>query len=105
MTKEEAKELCILKWEYIVNNEGSEDGLINKYPELNKLLYECAYCELYFNDNSKHHCDNCPIKIKYSKRTNKYYGFCLTPDHPYNKWDNANTKENAQVVLDLIKNS
>lgn len=53
MTKKQAKELCIKKWEYIVNNNGSDKGLINEIPELENLACECAYCELYYFTEKK----------------------------------------------------
>jgi hypothetical protein len=97
MNKQEAKELCILKWEYIVENGGSEEGLTENYPRLRDLKAECAYCELYV----KYRCDGCPIQPE--MQINRLG--CFNREHPYNVWYYDSTKSNAQAVLDLIKNS
>lgn len=104
MTKQKAKELCILKWQYIVDNNGSNDGLVEKYPQLSMLRCNCAYCELYVNTASKKnmHCVKCPIKP--SKLDYLEYGWgCDQEGHPYHKWTMNRTKINAQAMLNLVK--
>ncbi len=105
MTKKEAKELCILKWEYIVENNGSSKGLIKKYPQLKKLNYGCAYCDKYITGEtfSLLHCAKCPIRPKVDDYHDIEYVGCSQYGHPYSNWSYNNTKENAQLVLDLIK--
>jgi len=100
MTKNEAKKLCILKWEYIVNNDGSDVGLIYKHPELDNFSNNCAYCDKYIDTRSItiEYCFKCPIRIK--NRNNSIS--CFNLNHPHNIWDNNETKENAQAVLDMI---
>ena len=95
LTKKQAKELSIKKWEYIVGNNGKEDGLIKACPELEKLIAHCGYCEIYIA------CDKCPI---YFKKGEFRYG-CGSELHPWDKWSCYHTKSNAQRVLDLIKQS
>jgi hypothetical protein len=104
MTKEEAKELCIKKWEYIVENDGDDSRLIMDMPELNNLVNQCAYCELYIGDrvNERLFCKECPLNINENQR---FYCGCNTDGHPFMKWNNEPNKETAQAVLDLIKNS
>ena len=108
LTKKKAKEWCIKKWEYIVANNGSEEGLLDKYPELNEFEAECAYCELYLRKDNM--CDKCPLNYVSTtvKRPVKYKEVridCYDHKHPYKKWLNHQTKRNAQKVLDLIKNN
>ena len=99
MTKEEAKQECIKKWTYIVNNDGSVNGLLHMYPEVANYIGYCAYCELYWKEN----CSNCPIRgdvpIDYKHMC------CFILNHPYYRWLKDKTKANAQAVLDLILKS
>jgi hypothetical protein len=107
MTKKKAKELCILKWEYIVNNNGSYNGLLNKYPELTNLINDCAYCELYYDTKNKklNNCAKCPIKLKTEYYNSFYDVSCQQTNHLYYAWYKKQTKENAEAILNLIKNS
>lgn len=109
LTKKKAKELCIKKWEYIVNNDGILDGERLRFaiPEIKDLSAECAYCELYLYTVSAkiYYCFECPLRPKYSKDYDEYDYGCLQQNHPFNIWWDNKTKENAQKVLDLIKNS
>lgn len=98
LTKKKAKELSILKWEYIVSNKRSDEGLIDKCPELKELKAHCGYCAKYSNGN----CKNCPINLGLN---DGYGSACMKERHPYNKWWEMNTKANAQKVLDLIRES
>ena len=93
LTKKQAKELSIKKWEYIVENGGSSHGLIDALPELSGLLYECGYCEKYRD------CGDCPISLK----KGKFKYCCGNFLHPWTNWCDNPTKANAQRVLDLIK--
>jgi hypothetical protein len=103
LTRRQAKELSIKKWEWIV----SEGGNVMPYqaagaiPELEYLDNYCGFCELYFKDRS---CKGCPLNLKnkvYSEEDNCGCG-CHEKNHPYDNWMNNSTVENAQVVLDLI---
>ena len=109
LTKKKAKELCIKKWEYIVNNDGILDGERLRFaiPEISSLPGKCAYCELYRHTESVkfYYCFKCPLRPKYSKDYDKYNFGCHQQNHSFKIWYNNNTKENAQKVLDLIKNS
>ena len=93
LTKKQAKELSIKKWEYIVGNDGRQDinGLIDKHPELEHLEAHCGYCEKYHDNLEK-----CPIFLN---------SCCGGRSHPWNIWSDNHTEANAQKVLDLIKES
>jgi hypothetical protein len=99
MERKEAKELCIRKWEYIVEHDGKMDSaaLEEAIPELTNLLCNCAYCELYYNDD----CTGCPINL--SNANIRECG-CRQENHPFLNWCDYHSKENAQKVLFLIKN-
>ncbi len=93
MTKKEAKRLSILKWEFIVKNDG--DYKLCKLPEeLRNLESQCGFCEKYY----KKDCDGCPIN-------NTDIGKCWYDKHPYSTWYHNRTVSNAQIMLDLIKKS
>ena len=47
LTKKRAIRLSILKWEWIVENDGCQNGLSKHIPELAKLKSHCGLCELY----------------------------------------------------------
>lgn len=106
-----AKQLCIIKWEYIVKNEGREQGLIDEYPTLTFYNSQCAYCQLFINQNldadDKYQCNNCPLSIIKGDGLN-----CLLPNHPYKKWyklqhkpqvHNEDRLNAAKEMLKLIK--
>ena len=93
ISKKKAKELSIIKWEYIVGNNGKWKGLYRVHPELNNLAAGCGYCEKYGENN----CDECPLLINNDA--------CTDPGHPFHTWTERQTKENAQAVLDLILKS
>jgi hypothetical protein len=97
LTKEQAKELSIKKWEYIVGNNGNWKGLVKKYPELANLLAQCGYCEKYLRKD----CENCPLLIQIDGINCS----CYDGSHPHSKWAIKRTKLNAQKVLDLIRES
>lgn len=93
MTIHEAYELCVKKWTYIVENNGSDEGTIDKFPELDKMKAECPYCEL-FNPPFDEECAGCPLNI------NRV--ICYDEDSTYGRYYDNPTKETAQAVLDLI---
>jgi hypothetical protein len=93
MTKKEMKRLALLKWQYIVDNDGFSSGLTERYPELEKLMNKCSYCSMYINRITD--CRGCPLKQ--GKFT------CFDDEHLFSNWDWCRSKQNAQKVLDLIK--
>jgi recombinational DNA repair protein RecR len=97
MTLEEAKKLVILKWTYIVQNNGSYYGLLQNISELKDLNGNCAYCELFMNKGCKG-CPICPSEIMDNGSG------CRQVDHPFDIWYYNKNRENAQAVLDLIIN-
>ncbi|MCK5605320.1 hypothetical protein KAR91_25735 [Candidatus Pacearchaeota archaeon] len=103
LTKKKAIELSILKWEWIVKNNGELDfhELIKEIPELSKVLSSCGLCEKYIeNREYDDWCNGCPICI-YGKE-NESHG-CTVEKHPWMIWTDNRTKINAQTVLNLIK--
>jgi hypothetical protein len=103
MINQERYNYTILKWRYIVNNNGSEDGLIEAYPELLNFNSYCSYCEFFICKG----CVGCPLNLlkeKYPvyRMTDMVTCACREVSHPFNVWVyNKNTK-NAQAVFNLI---
>ena len=107
ITKQEAIKLSLIKWEYIVNNDGSIGGLTDHHPELDNLLGLCGLCEYYedlailsnisdeFSLNRKTKCSFCDLA--------KLNTSCFDDDSYFQIWNRHRTKENAQDVLNLIK--
>ena len=98
MTKAEAKKLCIKKWEWIVENSEVMINYARMYkelPELEELLNNCGYCELYlFSKN----CRKCPLVKIHGQKEN-----CNRDNSTYMKWARTPSLQNAQKMLDLIK--
>lgn len=92
LTKKKAIELSIKKWEWIVENDGSEDFLLDEIPELNDLSANCGLCEKYWKNDA--FCRKCPINKDHD---------CYDKKHLFHIWLYDKTKKNAQKVLDLIK--
>jgi hypothetical protein len=106
MTKEEAKEWAIKKWQYIVDNNGSSMGISKAIPKLEEFINVCSYCELYFYISNEifEYCVGCPLIVE---SENYDYGNsgCGQKNSLYDIWYKDSTKENAQKVLDLIINT
>jgi hypothetical protein len=99
MTNQEMYEYVILKWRYIVNNNGSDDGLKEAHPEMKNFRSNCSYCEKYLEKG----CVDCSLNTK-----NKDYTFisasaCMEEDHPFYAWFYNRNITNAQKVLNLIR--
>jgi len=92
ITLQEAYELCIIKWEAIVENNGIKPSQIKGLEILENSICDCGYCHYY---NS---CSDCPLLIN-------EIGDCCELDHPWTIWLNNQTKENAQAVLQLIRDT
>ena len=95
MDLKEAFELSRLKWEWIVSNDGDDDGLLDAIPSLRGLMGDCGLCEYNFRVINRAGCSTCPINMGLDDG-------CVNVDHPFNIWCNDPTKANAQAVLDLI---
>jgi len=103
MTQEEAKELSIKKWEYLVKHPtASQPDLITNVPNILYLRSYCGYCELYNKKENRIDCTNCPID--FIKQDYQHCG-CNRKGHPFLAFINNRTKRNAQTVLNLIKQS
>lgn len=105
LSLEEAVRLSKVKWEYIVENFGSPDGLIEAIPELRELKANCGYCEYYLvqHPNPMHNCTNCPLAPENYDWEDEDTG-CSYVHHLYRTWAFNSTTENAQKVLDMIIN-
>lgn len=106
LTKEQAKELSKRKWEWIVENDGFDDdyNIYFEIPELLDLANNCGLCELYYFSFEEYSCKNCPISPKREDYDDIANTGCFQKIHPYYIWINNQNIENAQAVLDLIKN-
>ena len=106
LTKKEAVELSIKKWEWIVENDGILVSILlyEKIPKLSVLISGCGLCEKYIKTDDNHHysCYKCPIISNDYNPKEENLG-CRTKGHVWNKWTHKQTKKNAQKVLDLIK--
>ena len=104
LTKKHAIELSILKWEFIVENNGSSFGLIEIYPELKSLMSYCGLCHKYNNKlgGKFNSCYGCPLVM-----INNNYNYnecgCSQREHLYRNWFYDRTKVNAQKLLDFLK--
>lgn len=97
LSLKEAKELSILKWTLIVENNGENTGSIVFHPDLKHLLGSCGFCERYKQMNG---CDLCEFGA--------LAGICLIGNDLYGKWCNARKDSKfqlhyAQQILDIIK--
>lgn len=113
MTFEEAKELTVLKWQFIVDNDCKTDDIadllwqydIPEKLEEYKLNSEkgdnCAMCEKYRDFELRcqgKECIKCPLSIGFDGIA------CHRQGHPYLNWFENPSLETAQAVLDLVKN-
>ena len=105
MTKEKAKELVLMKWEWLSKHsdpelyeEGNNKRVAHVYPELKLFTACCAYCEKYYlTFEFKEYCGACPINKKGAKYT------CHWPESPYDNWGKNRTTENAKKMLEFLK--
>jgi len=103
LTRKEAFELSIEKWKMIVKANGKYlQEIRNKFGHLEG---ECGLCEKYNNTQTTTliDCAKCPIRPKIKDYDDIYSAGCLQKTHPFTKYWVNKTKENAQLVLDLIK--
>lgn len=104
MNQAEAKEFCVTKWEYIVDN-GIGD-LYKDNPELVRFVNGCAYCTLFIASQGAGFisCRKCPIRISSNSYKKSRVG-CEQDGHPFREWNYSKTTANAQTLLDLINES
>jgi hypothetical protein len=99
LTRKQAFELSIKKWEAKVNCEA-------KPVEVVILLNECGLCEKYYYSNEFNLgqiCEKCPIRSRLGANYKFTDPGCYQKGHPYFNWTKDKSTENAQKVLDLIK--
>lgn len=107
LSKEKAIELSIKKWQWIVDNNGSNNlyKLLRAVPELKDIEEYCGLCHKYLRVMTKPYsvsCGKCPIDITKTNRKDHTSG-CWQDGHPFMIFEACPTKEYAQKVLDLIK--
>ena len=90
LTLKKAKELSIKKWERIVSQNGSNDG-IDIHPDFKNLKHNCGLCQRYIPDLNDT-CVKCPLT--------KDGGSCC---EEFFKWNGSPSKKTAQAVLNHIK--
>jgi len=90
----EAKRLSIIKWELIVENNGSPE--IDYPEEVSVLIHDCGFCERWRPHKSG--CEKCECAKVLGGACNSMGGRDL-----FAIWSKNQTKENAQAVLDAIK--
>jgi hypothetical protein len=88
MKLQKAIYLSVKKWKWIVDNNGSNNGLIVAMPELKNFSNNCAMCE-YKNPKNFNGCIKCLLS-----------SVC---DNEYQNWAHNKNKENAIKVLEAIK--
>lgn len=88
LTLKKAKILSEKKWQYIVDNNGSEKNLDIAYPKLMSMLSNCAMCEYHINLKDKD-CASC-----------LYTNIC---DNQFAHYLRDGNKETALMVLEAIK--
>ena len=86
-TAHNIKDAALKKWNYIVKNKGSDEGLLEKYPELNSLISNCSFCEAF----------NCHTIEAHRCQLN---GCCIGL---YEHWLMYNDVETAKAIRDMIK--
>lgn len=102
--KKRAKEFAEKKWQYIVDNKGSDEGLEDELPLLATFNSNCSYCELYIERNIKkvkgdcfEKCMGCPI-FKIGGKIS-----CHEGESVFSIWNRHPTVKKAQKMLDIIK--
>ncbi len=95
LTRKQAFNLSILKWEAIVKDGGIEGrNFYTIMSRLEGLQNECGLCERYLYP--AHNCSKCPIN-------QELYDGCFSDKHIFSKWLNNKNWINAKAVLNLIK--
>jgi hypothetical protein len=115
-TKKKRKELALLKWELIVEENFTYDEFIDyidgtpkpKYKELWELEAHCSFCEEFANEG----CERCPLNKKeyeYEDDEEGYVekGTCTSSNHPWLNWseeeDDKKRLEYARTILKIIQ--
>lgn len=90
LTLKQAKNLSLKKWELIVVQEGSDEG-IEEHPNFKNLVNNCGLCQRYIpTENGV--CGDCPL-------TSDRIGCCIE----FFRWRDDPSKETAEAVLNLIR--
>jgi len=105
MTFEEAKQLSILKWEYLVEHPKTElDDIPYRIPQLRQILHHCGFCHLYFQETENGYCKKCPLAIGYDVSK---HPACAQQHHPFSCFEQAEDetmlRQYAGEVLSMIQ--
>ena len=101
MDLKEAKRLCLIKWQIIIDNDGKEDKVLlaqNKELEITRQHHWCALCLLHDGE-----CSDCELEIDNPNAEYESYINCTDWHHPYNTWEDCQIKEHAEEVYKLIE--
>lgn len=102
MNLSKANEFAIIKWNWIVANNGVSDisSMISKIPELGVLKSKCGFCDMYWlHKDANSQCKDCPMLIDKTDLTSN----CKSTHHPYNIWLNDKTLINAKRMLKYVR--
>ena len=102
------KEKCVLMWEWIVKEKSCSKSqfFVSKFG-INSLYgahlfpFNSCYACAEVRPNGEMSCEFCPIK--WVPGRGKLTGACEQPLSPYAKWMHIPSSENAQKVLNCIK--
>jgi hypothetical protein len=101
MDLKEAKQLSILKWELIVANDGKMMHRFRFPKEIQELKALCGFCHYQCERKDVFSiCDGC----KFMEANNASCVDDYSENDIYTTWRMRTTKENAEAVLNLIKN-
>jgi len=100
---QQVKDLCILKWQTIVDHGGGQLSEWYLPNELMGLKFNCALCHVFIN-NRLTNCNGCPLDFIESKQP---VNGCQKKGHPFLKWASINGRKRelfyAKKILKLLK--
>jgi len=99
MTKKQAKEYCLIKWDYArktgCDSDVLDEWLLANNREIWSYKSSCGYCEMY-------KCSNCPLSELWGEG-------CCSLGSPYYKWEHVilleDRKKYAEQIYQDIKRS
>jgi|WetSurMetagenome_2_1015567.scaffolds.fasta_scaffold1299640_1 hypothetical protein len=99
LTRKQAFELSIRKWEALSNGNSIPKDIIARGLKCN-----CGLCEKYRETSSLslNYCAKCPIRPKVTEYDNRHNVGCNQHIHPWRQWANTGYPSQAQKVLNFI---
>ena len=99
LTAKQALDFSIKKWEATVANDGQDLSILQS-KELGIFHFKsiCGLCEKYhiYKEYKFEGCIKCPFNDSFGNGCSNY-------NHVWYQWYRNQTKENAQIVLDKLK--